>query len=408
MRRRLAMLMFLQYAVPGAWVPIFSLHLQIMDFEPGEIAWSCATAALGSLAAPLFWGQLADRWFPVERCICFCALVCSLILWLLASLSEPVGVFFASFGYWFFMIPIFSLGATLTFRQVKHPEKEFGRVRMWGTIGWICASWCLGLWFHLQGLDVRQADLSDAFRWASMIALALSAYALTLPSTPPSRPTSDAPLALVSPWRRLFDAPLRALQLLRQRSFAVYCLCLLATYITVPFPGQLTPLFLKHLGMSVSSLPVILTLNQSLEFVTLFLLPVILFRLELRNTLLLGIAAWTVMLSVLAVGTPTWLVVVSLGMQGIYICCFLVAGQVFVNNRARHDFRASAQSMLQLINGCGLLCGHLLVGFMRDFTDESFVGPFATSACIAATAFVVLLVGFDDKVPLERRTKLVM
>ncbi len=49
MRRRLSVLMFLQYAVCGAWLPLFSLILQKLDFTPSELAWACATAALGAL-----------------------------------------------------------------------------------------------------------------------------------------------------------------------------------------------------------------------------------------------------------------------------------------------------------------------------------------------------------------------
>src|SRR5205807_1897625 len=107
---------------------------------------------------------------------------------------------------------------------------------------------------------------------------------------------------------------------------------------------------------------------------------ILLLRLEMRGTLVLGIVSWTTVLAVLAWGRPTWLVIACLGLQGIFITCYLVAGQVFVNSRARHDFRASAQGMLQFINGAGLLLGHLLVGWMRGGTPGDFVVPFATAA----------------------------
>ena len=46
MRGRLAILMFLQYAAPGAMLPLFSLRLQELQFTPVEIGWACATQAL--------------------------------------------------------------------------------------------------------------------------------------------------------------------------------------------------------------------------------------------------------------------------------------------------------------------------------------------------------------------------
>ena len=71
MHRRLAMLMFLQYAVAGAFVPLFSVWLTHLEFSPMAIGWASATSALASLVAPLLAGQVADRWVPAERCIAF-------------------------------------------------------------------------------------------------------------------------------------------------------------------------------------------------------------------------------------------------------------------------------------------------------------------------------------------------
>src|SRR5207302_289496 len=144
-----------------------------------------------------------------------------------------------------------------------------------------------------------------------------------------------------------FEAPLLACQLFRQRSFLVFCVCLMGLYITMPFSSQLTPLLLRDLGVPKTWLPATLTIAQSLEVATLALLPVLLLRLEVKGTLLLGMLAWTVVLTVMALGQPDWLVIASLGLHGVYITCFLVAGQVFVNQRAQIDIRASAQALLQ-------------------------------------------------------------
>lgn len=390
MQRRLAILMFLQYAVPGAWVPIFSLHLQELGFTPGELAWCNATAALAALTAPLFWGQMADRWLAAERCILICAALVTTILWVLAHLHDPVSVFLATLGFWFFMIPILSLGASLTFRHLEHPEKDFGRVRLWGTVGWACANWALGLWFHIAEAHLGPANLGDSLRWASLLGVVLCCYALTLPATPPSfQPAATS-------WRNAIDAPLRAFSLMRQRSFAVYCICLLVLYVTMTFPTQMNSLYLQHLGVERRWVPVMLTLGQLLEVTTLAILPVVLLRLELKGTMLLGIGAWTVGLTAQAVGQPRWLAIASLGINGLYVCCFLVAGQVFVNSKARKDFRASAQAMLQFINGTGMLFGHLLVGVMREAFEGSFVICFATAASLAGATFVFFLVGFAE------------
>src|SRR5262249_14286198 len=117
--------MFLQYAMPATWVPVFSLHLELLHFTPGQTAWACSTSALGSVLAPLLWGQIADRWLAAEKCIAVCALSGAGILWVLADLTSPLAVFVAALAYWFFMVPVLSLGIALTFRHLQNPERDF-------------------------------------------------------------------------------------------------------------------------------------------------------------------------------------------------------------------------------------------------------------------------------------------
>src|SRR5207245_2606631 len=83
-RWRLSLLMFLYYAIQGAFVPLFSLRLQELGLTPLEMGWACATQALAALVAPLAAGQIADRWLPAERCLAVCALVSGTLLWVLA------------------------------------------------------------------------------------------------------------------------------------------------------------------------------------------------------------------------------------------------------------------------------------------------------------------------------------
>jgi hypothetical protein len=140
-----------------------------------------------------------------------------------------------------------------------------------------------------------------------------------------------------------------------------------------------------------------LTIGQCLEIVTLFLLPMTMLRLGLRGTMILGLGAWTLGLSVLTAGWPTWLVVGSLGLHGLCISCFIVAGQVFVNSQASSDIRASAQGLLGFLTGGGLLVGNLLVGLVRRQTDGDFTPAFAVGAVIASALAVAFAIGFPGE-----------
>src|SRR5262245_34256182 len=119
LKPRLSLLMLLIYAAPGAVVPLFTLRLRELGFTPSARAWCCATQALGSLLAPILAGQIADRWFAAEKCLSVAAFACAGLLWFMAGLSTPVGVFIVSLLFWLLMAPAMTLTAAVSFTHLK-------------------------------------------------------------------------------------------------------------------------------------------------------------------------------------------------------------------------------------------------------------------------------------------------
>jgi MFS family permease len=379
LRWRLSLLMFLLYAVPGAVQPLFTLHLQNLHFSELQISWAAAMQAVAALVAPLA-GQFADRWWPAERCLAVCALVAAGCLWALAGLTDPLAVSLTVLAFWLVAVPIMTLGASLSFAHLAAAaERQYGSVRMWGTVGWMSTGVFLGFWLALPN-----ATLSDIFRLGGVLAVVLACYTLTLPPTPPYRQVGSK-LALLD-----------ALRLLGDRSFALYCVTAFGISVTFPFTIQLTSLLLRHLGLEQAAVSQTLPLAQTMEIASLALLPMLLLRLGLRDTMLLGLGAWVLALSILTLGRPLWLVISSLTLNGLMVSCFLVAGQVFVNRRARGHIRASAQALIVLVNGVGQLGGHLLVGGVRRLAGGAFGPTFGVAGIIAAVLLVVFFVGFVE------------
>jgi NHS family xanthosine MFS transporter len=185
-----------------------------------------------------------------------------------------------------------------------------------------------------------------------------------------------------------------ALRLLRRRAFAVYFLCNFGLCVTLPFSSQNTPLLLLELGLPKDWLGPALTIAQSTEVVALGLLPLLLGRWGHRRLMLAGALAWTTAMMVMTVGRPLGLVVGCLALNGVFICCYLVAGQVFVNSAASGDIRASAQSLLTFTNGLGMLVGNLLAGWVRDRAGGAFAPTFGVAAAIALLALLIFSAGF--------------
>lgn len=381
---RLSLLQLLQWAVPGSLVPLYSYHLESLRFDKLTIAYCCATQAVSGVIASLLAGQIADRWVSAERAMAVCALLAGLDLWWLSTLSDPNSIFVATLLFWMLCGPLTLLGTTVCFAHLSHPERQFGPIRMWGTVGWIAITWAAAGFLRLGGEAV---PLSVTFRLGSVVAWCLAVYTLTLPATPPRHPTRSA---------RWF-APAAALGLLADRGFLVYALCLFGASLTFPFTTQTTPLLLGELGVQREALPLALSAAQPTEVVGLFLLPLLLGGLGLRWTMLLGLAAWLLAMLVLNLGRPVELVVTSLTLNGLFITCFMVAGQVYVNGLAAGDLKASVQGLFNCVNGLGILLGNVLAGAMREVMGNRLAATFAVSAVITALMLVLFAAAFRPR-----------
>jgi hypothetical protein len=389
--------MFLVYSPSGAMLPQYSLLLhKQLGFSDLEVAACCATQAVATVCAALAAGHLADRWIAAEHLLGSCALLAGLDLWLLAEQTQLRPVFLATLVYWLLTGPLWMLGSSISFAHLKHPQRQFGPVRLWGTVGWMTAAWLVGYWFDNPPWlcrciaclrpDQSVSEMPDMLRLGGLLSFALALYSLTLPHTPP-QPAHDGKLA-----------PLAALQLLRGRAFFLYALCLFGVCATYPFGTQGTPLLLHQLGVEGAWMPRLLTLAQLTEVLFLGLLPVLLLRLGLRGTIIAGLAAWTASLSVQAVGRPVELVAGSLCLNGLCIAGVFVAGQVFVNNRVDDGLRASAQALLTVINGSGLLLGNLLMGVLRHRAGGELPQAFAAGATAMALLLAIFTLGFPRQV----------
>src|SRR5262249_24108907 len=149
---------------------------------------------------------------------------------------DPWTVFGLSLGFWLFMGSATTLGTAISFAHLRTPERDFGRIRLWGTVGWVAASFALGYWYSdppwlcawVSWLrpEAAHSEPADFYRLASVLALALAGYAVTLRPLP------------VTPRKGPAFAPLAALGLLRQRGFAIYSVCSLGVCLTMAFHYQ--------------------------------------------------------------------------------------------------------------------------------------------------------------------------
>ncbi|MBM4110862.1 MAG: hypothetical protein FJ254_05825, partial [Phycisphaerae bacterium] len=203
--RRLSIMMFLQYAIWGAWLPLLWPYLSNhLKFSGADIGNAFALGALGAIFAPWIAGQIADRYFNTEKFLGLAHIVGGVLVWMLASIETVDQFLWFSFFYSVVYAPTLPLTNSLALSHCDR-DRDFGKVRLWGTVGWIVVGIAIGQWLlrmhtpgaeAIAGLDAaaakattdaaHYAGMADAFRLSGILGVAMGLYCLlVLPSTPP-------------------------------------------------------------------------------------------------------------------------------------------------------------------------------------------------------------------------------
>ena len=365
-RSRLGVMMFLQYAIWGAWAPVLSDYLKnVLGFSGAQFSLIYSLLPLATIIAPFIGGQLADRHFASQKVVAWLQLSGGIFLIIIASVSSYGTMVWLMLVYCLLYAPTLALTNSIAFINLHNSEKEFGQIRVWGTIGWIAAGYILTLW-RIGGKSMSGLAFNgDMLLLAGIFSLIMGFQSFTLPRTPPRREG-------VKPW-----AFLEALRMLKDRNFLIFIIIAFVVATELMFYYILTAPFLtsENIGVSSTILPWVMTIAQVAEiFVLAFMLPYLITRIGIRKILFLGILAWPLRYIIFAIGQPTWLVIASLALHGFCFVFFFAAAFIYVDTVAPRDIRHSAQSLITLVTyGVGNYIGSLFAGWIHDLFTRNEV-----------------------------------
>src|SRR5262249_48005555 len=159
-RFKLFLMMVLEFFIWGAWLPLIFGYLPSLGFSatqpnaalapfiPKGLALFFSEQSLILNAFPIaaivgmfFSNQFADRHFAAEKFLAFSHLVGGLAILGCGFVKDFWPFFGLMLVHCLLYVPTISITNSIAFAAMKDAQKEFGIVRMGGTIGWILAAW---------------------------------------------------------------------------------------------------------------------------------------------------------------------------------------------------------------------------------------------------------------------------
>ena len=374
---RLGVMMFLQYALWGAWLPVTARYLSAtiseggLGFTGSEIGMILGLAgSIGAIAAPFIAGQIADRYFSTERVLAILVTAGGAVKWITAYQTEYGAWLILSILYSVLYMPTLALSNSITFSHIDDQENNFPKIRVWGTIGWIVASWVFPMiWLqqnlHFQwmppfivGSEVANVTsrLADALKFSGLISLSYGVFCFLLPHTPPKRNAVE---------KLAFK---KAFELFKESSFTILVVASLAVSIIHQIYFLQTGPFLSHIGILDSQIGPAMTIGQFAEIITMAYLGFFLKKLGFHKVISIGIAAYCVRYAIFGTESfPVWVMVISQAFHGFCYAFFFAAAYIYVDKIADEDVRHSAQTVFGIIIlGGGPVIGGWLSGYLQN------------------------------------------
>ncbi len=396
---QLAFMMFLEFFIWGAWFVTLGIYLNNNLHATGSQSASVfSTQSWGAIIAPFIIGLIADRYFNAEKILGVLHLIGAILMYQMYGASD-ISVFYPYvLAYMILYMPTLALVNSISFNQMKDPEKEFSNIRVLGTIGWIVAGLLISFAFYWDSEEnVKAGLMKNTFLMSSIASLVLGIFSFTLPKTPPkvAKGTKVSVSDIIG---------LDALKLLKDKNFAIFFVASILICIPLAFYYQYASQYLSNIGVSNPAGK--MTIGQASEVIFMLLLPVFFKKFGFKKTILVGMLAWAIRYTLFAYGNSgdlAFMIIIGIALHGVCYDFFFVSGQIYTNAKAGEKYKSAAQGLITLATyGVGMLIGFEVAGWIADtYTTGKDVFDWKMiwiiPAGIALVVFFLFAVSFHDK-----------
>ena len=353
---KLSALMFLEFAVWGAWYPVLAARLLgPLKFSGKQTGWIYAALPLACIFMPLLAGQMADKYIHTEYILAGAHLIGMVLLFIAGWRKDFKSLFTVILLYSLCYAATLPLVNSLMFYHLAKNNVDTANsayIFMWAPIAWALAGYFLTGWRWVFKTDEQGRDcLVLAAALSVVMAVVCGGF---LPSTPPES-TGGSPIQ-------------DALGMLRTPSFLIFILISMAAAGMMQFYFLGTAQFMQDNRIAPKNVPASMAVAQAVQAAaTLFLLSRLVAGAGYKWTLVIGAASWLTLYVLYVIPRPPAVIVVSQAFHGLAYVFFIIAGQMYAGAVAMEGTGGSMQALIFTAqSGLGLFLGTQLAGVVMD------------------------------------------
>jgi NHS family nucleoside permease-like MFS transporter/NHS family xanthosine MFS transporter len=366
---------------------------------------------------PALIGILADRFIQAQKMLSLCHVIAGLFMigagWYAMSAGDAIDIVplftLYTISVAFFM-PTIGLSNSVAYTALNKAGldtiKDFPPIRVFGTIGFICAM----LFVNFTGYQNTYAQLFTS----GIISMVMAAYSLTMPQCPTSK--AEGKVNFVD----VFG--LRAFTLFKDKQMAIFFIFSMLLGVSLQITNGFANPFIQSFGQipeyqglwGVENANALISISQMSETLCILLIPFFLRRYGIKIVMLMAMVAWVLRFGFFGVGNPgsgVWLFILSMIVYGVAFDFFNVSGSLYVDQKTDISIRSSAQGLFMIMtNGIGAtvgtLCAQQVINhfvYSRPEGVEQVAGwsqswlIFAAYAAVIAVLFLLIFKDNDRK-----------
>jgi len=371
---RLSHFYFFYYFFVGLFVPYWGLYLQSKSFSAFQIGILLSLFQISRIFAPNFWGWLADHTNKRAKWIRLASFIGCL---------GYIGIFWADSFFLIFLVMMsmslftsstIPLAESLTLSHVASSNASYSNIRLWGSVGFIIASFFLGILIDIYNVNV----LVWALLFTQLIILFLS---FSIP---------DKKFELIGDTKRSIWKVLKKPEVI---ALLIGCALMVSSHGLL---YNFYSIFLKEQGYSSSLIGILWSIGVIFEIFIFVLMPKILRKYNFKEVLLISLFLAVIRFFLIGHYVDIlWILILAQILHAATFGSFHVASVELVSVHFNKEHHSRGQSIYNSITyGLGGTIGGLGGGLMID--QYGAASTFMFSSVLPLIGFIVIFFGIRN------------